>query len=121
MDDLDEPRVLDALQGWIDAQVLLRGVPDVTTQPVQTTVGWYDTGVDDREGAFCLIDNGGALEDLVGDVVQVTVEDVTIWVYCLGGAALDQPIALARTAFSKVAMLSEESVDALVQRSTRAS
>lgn len=119
MDDLDEPLILDGLRGWLDSQAALRGVPDVTFRAAPTAAGWYDTSVDDHEGAFCLINNGSALEDLVGNVVQVDTDSDTIWVYCLGGAALDNDIALARTAFARLGMLSEDELDVVVRRALR--
>jgi hypothetical protein len=113
--ELDEPEILDGMRGWIGSQRALAGVPDPTRARRVLDVGWYDTGLDDHEGAFCMARAGSALEELVGDVVQVQWRKRTGLLYCVGAAAIPTDLALSRPAYLRFAALADETFRAVVQ------
>lgn len=116
MPDLDEPRVLDGMRSWSGSQRAYAGVPDPQRDRLVLDVGWYGTGVDEHEGAFCMVLAGGPLEDLIGDVVRVARGQRAAYVYCLGAsAALPTSLALSRPAFLRMAALGDGTARLVVQ------
>lgn len=105
---LNEPEVLQGTRAFYKTQELFAGTVDRSFQARQATVGWYDTLVDDNEGAFCLVNPFGEFADLVGDKLAFSYGRKTISVYCLGSNDLAWPIALARTAYFHLAPLNLE-------------
>lgn len=112
---VDEPEIQDGSRAWAKAQELFAGPPDSTRQRYDVDCSWYDTSVDDNLGAFCLIQAGHALEEVVGEVVQVKYRSRTIYVYCIGGADIDTPIALTRYAMLQLHDLAVDSIRVAVR------
>lgn len=113
--DLDEPEILDGMRGWTGAQRAFAGVVDPARPRYVLDVGWYDTGIDDNEGAFCMVRTGSPLEELVGDVVHVRRGTRSGLVYCVGAASIATDLALARPAFLRFGPLSDETFRAVAQ------
>lgn len=120
MADQTETEILDGTRSWNDAQAIFAGVPDPARTRYRVDCGWYDTIVEEHDGSFCMIKDGSALEELVGDFVQVDYGVRSIWVYCIGGS-LDLPadLALQRTAFIRLASLQLETITVIARPTTR--
>lgn len=119
MPELDESEILDGMRGWTGSQRAFIGVADGAAPRRVLDVGWYDTGLDEHEGAFCLVRAGSALEDLVGEVVRFQRQRFVGHVYCVGGAALSTDVALSRPTFLRFAPLSDETFRGIVQAIAR--
>jgi hypothetical protein len=111
----DEPEILDGARAWPEAQAALRGVIDPNRRRWETEAYWYDTAINEHEGAFCMVQAGSEMEDLIGDVVEVRYLDKTIYVYCVGAADLATDYALARTAFFWIELLDRDQISVGVQ------
>jgi hypothetical protein len=120
MEDLDELEVLDGLRAWDEAQAAFQGTLDTTRTRWLVDLGWYDTSIDDREGAFAMVQQGSDLEEMVGDVVRVDYGSKVAYVYMLGGADLSAPMSLSRPAYFRLAMLSVATIPVAVQPVKRA-
>lgn len=106
----DEPEILDGSRSWAASQAAFLGVPDELRTRSDVECTWYEAPVGDFTGAFALIQDGGPLEDLVGDVLQVQFKAKRIFVYCVGGESLETPIALNLVAFLRLANPSRDSI-----------
>lgn len=98
------------------AQRLLRGalVPNAS---YRVTCEWHGAGPDgdpDR-GSFALVQEGGPLEGLVGERVQITYRRVSIFALVKDTADLDDPISVTRTLFARLAVLSGDSLPVVVE------
>lgn len=115
MFDTDEIETMDGTRAWSVTQALFSGVPERGTVRHDLVAGWYDTDVEPNLGAFALVQSGTEFEDLVGDFLGVTYGERTIYVYCLGSTALDNEMALSRTAFFHLEDLAVGTIDVLMQ------
>jgi hypothetical protein len=97
--ETDEPEILDATRSWSATQSAFRGTPHPGRRRYDVDCGWYDTTVNEYEGALCMVNEGDEMEELIGDFVRVLYQDHEIWLYCLGAATLDTRFALCRYAF----------------------
>lgn len=114
--EIDEPEILDGTRAWAKTQQLFRGQPDPLRVRRAVRCTWYDTMVDEHEGAFCVIQANSALEDLVGDFVRVVYKNKEIFLYCVGGTSdIPTPLAITRQAMLYTASLSAEFIDVTVQ------
>lgn len=114
--EVDEPEILDGSRAWAKTQQLFEGRVDPTRKRHAVKCTWYDTTVNEHEGAFCMVQAGSDLEDLVGDLVRVAWRNTEIFVYCIGGSAdLPYPLALSRRAMWHVADLAKDHIDVTVQ------
>lgn len=98
-----------AALGWPSAQKALSGVVQSATAQ---TVGmeWHGTLLDPHEGAFAVVRAGGALEEMVGQRLRVTLGRRAIFVYVVDSAdELEEDLSLARRAWLALANLSDES------------
>lgn len=97
-----------AAYGWETAQLMLAGAVESRTQRL-VSAEWHHTSLDDREGAFALVREGGPLEDLVGDVVLVSTGGRSAFVYVAGMTDdMDEDLSLARRAFAALGNLSAD-------------
>jgi hypothetical protein len=96
------------------AQELLRGSPKGLVAGA-TPVGWYAENVHPEVGAFALVSYSAGLDDLVGDVLRVSVPGAEVFVYVLGVRGLPQPVCLARRAFMALTSLHVGELDAAVE------
>lgn len=104
-----------AALGWQSSQQALRGSGNSGT--AQTVgVEWHGTLLDDREGAFAIVRQGGPLEQLVGERLRVALSDREVFVVIVGSSdELDEDVSLARRAWLALANLSEDRADVLVE------
>lgn len=109
-----EPDIVKAQRPFPQAQELLAGTP-VSRVPNYVDVGWYDSSVDARRGAFCFAATGEH-EDLVGDILRIAVAGRAIYVVCLGQRDIPTPLAVTRRAFfPQLGLLTVSSVPCLVE------
>jgi hypothetical protein len=79
------------------------------------SIGWYGTSVSDEIGSFALANPDGPLVDYVGEVLQVTLQHRTVYVYLLGTSReIESDIALTRRAFLEISLLPLDPIGALV-------
>jgi hypothetical protein len=115
-----EPEIFDGEKGFDDAQLAFAGTADPSRLIHAVACGWHHTSISQYEGAFCVVQTGSALEELVGDVVEVKHGTRTALVYCVGTSrALITPISLSRPAFIRIAQLYLSDVRVLAQAVTR--
>jgi hypothetical protein len=112
--DLDELEILDARQGFSDAQAALA---DTAIERLSGLYGcgWYGTNTSRERGSFGLVNRGGPLEELVGDRVKLTAGDYSVNVYLFGSEALDHDIHITRRAFAAVSLLAVDRIDVIVE------
>lgn len=110
----NEPEILDARQGFTDAQAALDGTT-VERRAGLFTCGWYGTDVSRERGSFGLVNRGGPLEDLVGDRIRLTVGPDSVLVYVVASAVLDHDIHITRRSFAAVSLLAVDRIDVLVE------
>lgn len=113
--EIDEPLILDGSRAFPETQNAFSGPVDSTRARHLVACSWYDTSLSDYEGAFCLIQAGSELEELVGDIVSVKYRGKEIFVYCVGGAELTTDFALFRRAFFALEDLAYDEINAVVQ------
>lgn len=111
---IEEVEIVNGMRAWPESQVALRGATD-PSQVFDVLACWYDTDIEEHEGAFCLVDVGGPLADLVGDFVRVTHAGREAFVYCLGQEDLPCEIGLARRAFMALEFLNVSEIDVTVE------
>lgn len=113
-----EEEVVQGMRPWPQAQELFRG-PAFRRLANYVDVGWYDTALDGRGPAFCMVrDGAGAeFEELLGEVLRIVHGDREAFVYCLGSRNLppNVDIALTRRAFLAVSLLTASSIPAVVE------
>ena len=97
-----------------EAQKLLAG-PVSRQVTAATQIGWHDTSANGETGAAAVTRRGGPYEDLIGEVVKVTTEWGSAYVYVVGRADVIEDLSLARRAMLAVAPLAEESVTASIE------
>lgn len=75
--------------------------------PATVATGWYDSSVDPETGAFALVRTGAGLDALIGEIIEVSYAQRSVFVYVLADAALptDFDLGLARRAFSALSRL----------------
>lgn len=109
-----ETEILNARRAFPMAQALLSGVA-VRRLPERVAVGWYGTETHPEAGAFAVVRDGFGLDELVGEVLQVTVAGRSVYVYVVGARGVPTDIALSRRAFFALGRLSRESLLAGVE------
>jgi hypothetical protein len=97
-----------AARGWYSAQAALAG-PVVPKTRLAVSVEWHHTAVDDHEGAFALVREGGPLEEMVGDVLLVSYGGRAVYAYVVDASdEMDADLSLARRAFLGLANLATD-------------
>jgi hypothetical protein len=97
-----------AARGWYSAQRALAGQSLSGTRRA-ASVEWHHTSLDDHEGAFALVREGGPLEELVGDVLRVSYGTRAAYVYVIDASdEIDADLSLARRAFLQLANLADD-------------
>lgn len=109
-----EPEVLNARRAFATAQALLAGEP-LTPLGAEIGIGWHDTSTQPETGSFAVVGLDAGLEDWIGEVLLVTANGRSCYVYVMGSADVPTPLSLARRAFAALGALSTEELDALVQ------
>lgn len=110
--EIVEPEVSKGRRAFPVAQQLFAGAPVAAERTIEC--GWYDTSVHPESGAFALVQVGAGLDDLIGEIVQVTNGARSAFVYVMQAAAIPTPFGLARRAWFAIANPSEESVECQV-------
>lgn len=109
-----EPEILDARQGFPDAQAALgSGVLDAVSGLYGC--GWYGTSVSRERGSFALVNRDGPLESIIGDRVKLTSGDHSTFVYVIGSADLDWDIHITRRSFAALSLLAVDRIDVTVE------
>jgi hypothetical protein len=103
-------------RAFATAQAAFAGEPAGDRERRRMSVGWHAPEFDTETGYFALVDDGDVgAADLIGEIVKVTIEGRSIYVYVLGARALPTRLSLCRQAFVHLARLSLDSVDAIVE------
>lgn len=100
-----EPELLDAARAYPNAQAALGGTVDPNQRRLRADACWYDTAVSDYAGSFGLARVGSPVEELVGDIVLVTYNHKSTWLYLVGSANLPTDLGIAREPWSRIADL----------------
>lgn len=111
---LVEPEILTGRRAFAVTQQLFEGVP-VRRLPALVDVGWYGTETEPETGAFAVVRDGWGLDDLIGEVLKVTVGQRAVFVYVIGARGVPTDIALARRAFFAIGRLAHETLPALIE------
>lgn len=112
---MTEPEIMIVRRAFPEAQRLLAGVPSGFLGPRQL-VGWHDTTAHPEMGAVALARRGSDLETYIGEVLRVTSEFGSAFVYVIGGNAdLLTDLSLARRAFLAVGPLAEETLPCVLE------
>jgi hypothetical protein len=92
-----EVEILAARRAFGVAQSLLAGGP--VEAPVALTVGWHDSSVNSESGSFAVVQSNAGLDDLVGEVVQVTFYNRSLFAYVLEDADVPTQLSITRRLF----------------------
>lgn len=111
----DESEILDGARAWDESQVALQGAPDPNRTHFDVDASWYGVTESEWEGAFCLVQAGDDLEELIGDTVRVTYKQREIFVYCVGAGDFPTRFALSRQAFFNLELLDKDEITVGVQ------
>lgn len=109
----EEEEILIARRAFPDSQRLLDGAI-LREAFTRLGVGWHATAVHPERGAFAVVQRGAGLEDLIGEVLRVSLPGSpsaaqrSVVVYCVGSALVSSPLSLYRRAFLGLAVLSAE-------------
>ena len=112
---LNEPEILAARQGYLDAQADLMGGVFSRDPGTTYTCGWFGTSVMSERGFFALVNEDGPLTDLIGDRLRVIVGGRSVYVYVLTSAVLPQDLCLARRPFAALAQLAVSELDVSIE------
>lgn len=116
MVDQTEVEILNGSRAWAETQAAFVGAIDAARTRYSVDCGWYDTRVDENEGAFCMVRTGSDLEELIGDFVRVSYADIKVYLYCVGASAnVSADLALARTAFMRLQPLNVTKIRVIAQ------
>jgi hypothetical protein len=104
-----------AAYGWLSAQRAFGA--GSAGAAVSGRAEWHDTGLDEREGAFALVREGGPLEGLVGDRVKVEYAGRSCVVYVVDSTDEldDTDLSLARRAWMALTNPSVETIEVQVR------
>lgn len=94
-------------------QELFAGTPFGTA--LQLQCGWHDTSVNVETGAFAVVQTGAGLDDLIGEIVEVTNGVNLVYVFVLLAAGVPVQLSLARRAWMALSRPSIESLPCTVQ------
>lgn len=115
----DELETWYARLPWELSQEVFSATSPVAASSTQAEVAWHGTGLDPERGAFAIAKRGGKFDALVGERVRVSVPSPqkTIYVYVNDVSDdLDQDLSVPRRAFSELAELCVDWVEATVTR-----
>lgn len=111
-----EEEILYGIRGFGATQDLFTGTPLITFLSNPIKCSWYGTEINQNRGAFCLVQEGAELDNLVGEFVRITYKQREITLYCLAETPeIDTPIAITRRAWSAIERLSLDEIFAYVQ------
>lgn len=97
-----EPEVLLARLAVPDGRAAMQ-IAVAQSRPGPYDCGWYGTSVSRERPLFCAVQEGGALEDLLGDTLAVWHRGRSVPVYCWGAVpGLPNTIQLDRRAFMEL-------------------
>lgn len=110
-----EPELLAIRRAFPKAQELLFSVP--LSRIYAGPVGWHGTQVDPELGSSAAVVRSGAgLDELIGEVLRITVGDRTpVFVYVVGARDVPTDVSVARRAFMALGLLAVEHVEAIVE------
>lgn len=111
--DIDEEVLLGRRAFAVSQEAWTRA--PVRRVPRFVTVGWYDTVVDAETGPFALVDRSAELDDLVGEIIKVNREHLSVFVYVLGSADLETDFALTRRGFLEISVLANEELPCVLE------
>lgn len=117
--ETDEPEILDGTRAWSKTQQLFHGVIDPGRRRFATEATWYDTSLNEHVGAFCVVQAGGIMEELIGDFVRFSWRNKEQFLYCVGGAEIPTEFAVSRLAWLHLTEMSIDRVQCGVQALVR--
>lgn len=116
-----QPMLMICRRGFQDAQALLHGTAQRLASR-RSNVSWFGGNLyPETAGSIAVVDPNGALADLVGDIIRVTLlgpgEAPHVYVWVDGSVSLEPDIelALARRAFLELSLLSAESLSCKIE------
>lgn len=116
---VDEEEILDGSRAWAKTQELFSGYGDPTRFFFQVDCGWYEAPLGEGyEGAFAVVRTDSDLEQLVGEVVKVSlggIYETAVYVYVVGSEDIDVDFACWRYARAQLADLSTDVVSVSVR------
>lgn len=109
-----EQELLDGRRAFPEAQRLFAGVA-LRRLPERVDVGWHGTDIDVETGAFAVVRDGAGLDDLIGEILIVSVGTRSVLVFVMGARAVPQDISLSRRGFLALGLLAKESIRCVVE------
>lgn len=109
-----ELEITTGRRAFATAQALLAGGPVGAALRLQ--VGWYGAQTNPEDGSFAVIDPTSGLDDLAGEIVQVTFAGRAVFAYVIDYALLPDgiPMAVSRRLFAALNRLTLPSLPAQV-------
>lgn len=107
-----ELEILAGRRCFAVAQELFSGSAIAPAQ--QLEVGWHDSSVNPETGSFAVVAPGAGLDDLIGEIVAVTLRKRQVFAYVLGWGDIPTPFSLTRRLFAALSVLTVENVTAAV-------
>lgn len=107
----NEQEIRDGMRAFHTAQERLAASLSRSSVYSVVQTGWYSTDIDPRRGCFAYVQKQSRLEDVVGDIVEVSYRaNRSVFVYVLGAADLPYELHLSRRAFVALNTLGHESL-----------
>lgn len=108
-----EPEILLSRRAWAVSQAAFEGGLLRVAANFEE-VGWHSNEVYSETGAIAVVQAGGGLDDLIGEIVRVRrrlpAGDRVVLVYVAGSAAIPQRFSVTRRAFLYLGNLALEHV-----------
>lgn len=109
-----DPEVLDARRAFAEAQGLLAGEPSRLVDGA-AVIGWHDQTLDPEWPAFAVVRPAGAYADLVGQILKVSTDEASCFVYVHRSAAAAADLSLCRRAFHELTDAWNETLTCIVE------
>lgn len=109
-----EQDLLDSRRAWPEAQRIFKG-PALRRLPSRAEVGWHGNEVDIEQGACAVVRAGAGLDDLIGEVLRVSIGSREAFVWVRGSRGVPHDVSLTRRAFLALGLLSHESIACVVE------
>lgn len=107
-----EEEIQYGIRAFPKTQEIFTGEPATSFFANPQRATWYGTAVNPYYGAFCVVQEGEGLGDLVGEFLRITYkQDREISLYCVAETPdIEVPIGLQRRAWNQIERLSLDEI-----------
>lgn len=109
-----EQELLDSRRAWPQAQAIFAGTP-LRRLASRVEVGWHGNDVDSETGACAVVRDGAGLDDLIGEVIRVSIDSREAFVWVRGSRGVPHDISLTRRAMLSLGLLTHESIACVIE------